>query len=282
MSRLRALVSGSAGQLAQAIRHTWLGHDLILPEESQFDLSDPHAVRSMVSSLRPDVVINAGAFTLVDRCEAEVARAMRINGEAVGWLAEACEAAQCLLIQISTDYVFDGRASRPYRETDTPNPQSVYGRSKLLGEQEAQRASQHLVVRTSWLYDAWGKNFYLTMRHAAEQGRVLRVVNDQVGAPTTCRALARQIRIAAEEGWRGLVHATCQGQTSWHGFAAEIFRQTGTLADLSPCETRDYPLPALRPAYSVLDGSSRARLGSDLMPPWQEALAEVITHPDLT
>ena len=142
-------------------------------------------------------------------------------------------------------------------------------------------APEHLIVRTAWLYDAWGRNFFRTMVEAAEQGRALRVVADQRGTPTTCRALARQLRVAMEAGWRGLVHGTCQGETTWHGFASEIFRRKGIRANLSPCATADYPLPAPRPAYSVLSGARRGSLGADVMPHWEEALAEVLADPHL-
>lgn len=273
---MRVLVSGGSGQLARAIRETWQGHDLLLPEESAFDLANPEAIRAEVVAARPHVVINAGAFTQVDRCETEPEHAHRINAEAVGWLAEACNNVDCLLVQLSTDYVFDGTATRPYREEDPTHPQSVYGRTKLEGERQAAWSRRHLIARTSWLYDAWGKNFYLTMLNAAAQGRALRVVDDQRGSPTTCRALARQLKVAVEEDWRGLVHATCQGDTTWYGFAQAIFAAQGLPANLSPCTTADYPTPARRPAYSVLSGAHRAELGTDLMPPWEEALAEVV------
>jgi dTDP-4-dehydrorhamnose reductase len=279
---MRVLVTGGSGQLAQAIRWVWAEHELVIPEESLLDLSRQEAIHSVVSSVRPDVVINCGAFTQVDRCEAEADLAMRINGTAVGWLADACEAQGALLIQISTDYVFDGMGTRPYRENDPTNPVSVYGRTKLEGERQAARCSRHLIARTSWLYDAWGKNFLNTMLNAAAQGRALRVVADQRGAPTTCRALARQLKVAAEQNWQGLVHATCQGETTWHGFAQAIFEAKGITADLHPCTTADYPTPAKRPAYSVLEGTRRAALGADLMPDWQVALAEVIAHPEPT
>jgi dTDP-4-dehydrorhamnose reductase len=273
---MRILIAGGAGQLARAIRETRKGHELLCPEESHFDLGKRDSIRSAVQTLRPEVILNAAAFTQVDRCEVEAELAMRINGEAVAWLAEAANEAGALLVQISTDYVFDGTGTRPYRESDPTNPVSVYGKSKLLGEKNAALAEQHLIVRTAWLYDAWGKNFYLTMRNAATQGRKLRVVDDQRGTPTTCRTLARQIQGAVNEGWRGLVHGTCAGETTWHGFAAEIFRQSGIQADLSPCTSAEYPTPAARPTYSVLDGSHRRELGTDLMPDWREALAEVI------
>ena len=278
---MRILVTGASGQLAHAVRRIWRDHELVLPEESVLDLSQREAICGVVAEVRPQVLINCAAYTQVDRCESEADLAHLINATAVGWLAEACEEQQALLIQISTDYVFDGTGTRPYREDDPTHPMSVYGRTKLAGEHQAARCSRHLIARTSWLYDAWGKNFLNTMVNAAAQGRALRVVDDQRGAPTTCRALARQLKVAAEEGWQGLVHATCQGETTWHGFAQAIFAAKGMAVDLSPCTTADYPTPAKRPAYSVLDGSRRATLGSDLMPDWHEALVEVIRHPDL-
>ena len=276
MSRLKVLVTGGAGQLALAIAKTWHDHDLIIPDEMQFDLGSRNSILSGIQEFKPDVVLNAGAFTQVDRCESEVALAMDINGRAVTWLAEGCASAQALLVQISTDYVFDGSAIRPYRETDSPNPISVYGRSKWAGELAAATAPQHLIMRTSWLYDAWGKNFYLTMKRAATQGKQLRVVDDQIGSPTSARALARQIQVAVTEGWRGLVHSTCSGETSWYGFAWEIFAQCGLRPDLEPCASTAYATPVARPKYSVLDGSRRGQLGTDVMPEWREALAEVV------
>ena len=278
---MRVLVAGASGQLAHAVRRTWLDHELILPEESVLDLTKREAIFSVVKAVQPQVLINCAAYTQVDRCESEGDLAQLINATAVGWLAEACEAQGALLVQISTDYVFDGRGTRPYREADPTNPVSAYGRTKLAGEQQAAHCSRHLIARTSWLYDAWGKNFLNTMVNAASQGRALRVVADQRGAPTTCRALARQLKVAAEEGWHGLVHTTCQGETSWHGFAQAIFEAKGMTVDQSPCTTADYPTPATRPAYSVLDGRRRKSLGTDLMPDWQQALREVIDHPEL-
>ena len=280
MSGLRVLVTGGAGQLAHAIRRTWVDHDLQFPDESVLNLAHRESIDSVLAELRPQVVLNTGAFTQVDRCESEPELAHRINGEAVGWLAQACARQGALLVQISTDYVFDGRGTRPYLENDPTGPLSVYGQSKLHGEIEAAKVPGHLIMRTAWLYDAWGRNFMRTMLNMASQGKSLRVVADQVGSPTTCRALARQMRVAVEEGWRGLVHATCPGETTWHDFAEEIFRQTNMKADLSPCASADYVLPAPRPAYSVLDGSLRTRLGTDIMPPWREALAEVLMHPE--
>ncbi|MCE1228288.1 MAG: dTDP-4-dehydrorhamnose reductase [Firmicutes bacterium] len=273
---MRVVVTGGSGQLARAIQETWSGHEVLLPPETELDLTKPEAIRTVLQTLKPQAVVNAGAFTQVDRCETEEGLATLVNGTAVAWLAESCDALKATLIQISTDYVFDGTATRPYREDDPTHPVSAYGHSKLRGEENAALAQRHLIVRTAWLYDAWGKNFFLTMVNAARQGRALRVVDDQRGTPTSCRALARQLHGALNEGWQGIVHGTCGGDTTWHGFAAEIFRQMDMSVDLSPCTTAEYPTPAKRPAYSVLAGGRRKTLGTDLMPTWEEALEEVV------
>lgn len=274
---MKVLVTGGAGQLARAIAATWDGHEVVLLDRKALDLGDPGAASCALALHRPQVVINTGAHTQVDRCEAEPALAQRLNADAVGWLAVACNETGARLVQISTDYVFDGRASRPYREDDPTHPATIYGRTKLEGEARARGAQHHLIVRTSWLYEAWGNNFLRTMLNAAAQGRSLKVVDDQRGTPTSCRALARQLQVAVDEGWRGLVHASCQGETTWYGFAKESFRVAGMPVDLRPCTTAEYPTPAARPAYSVLDSTHRKFLGCDLMPSWQVALREVIT-----
>lgn len=273
---MKILVTGGGGQLARAIARTWREDEIILLDRHQLDLGKEGDAGKALESHRPDVVVNAGAHTQVDLCESEPDRARLLNATGVSWLAEACADHQCLLIQISTDYVFDGCASRPYREDDPTSPMSVYGRTKLEGEQEALKAPKHLIIRTSWLYDAWGKNFLLTMLSLARQGKALRVVDDQHGAPTSCRALVRQLRQAVKDDWRGLVNATCDGETTWHGFAAAIFEEAGLKVDLSPCSTDEFPRPAKRPAYSVLSPAKRGELGSDVMPHWREGLLEVM------
>ena len=272
---MKIVVTGGSGQLAHAIKRFWTGHEVILPPESSLDLSSPEAIRSVICGLKPQVVINAGAFTQVDRCETELALAMQVNGEAVGWLAAACAELDACLVQISTDYVFDGKGSRPYLEDDPPCPLSVYGQSKLAGEQKAREGGKHLIVRTSWLYDAWGNNFHNTMLQLGRSGKPLKVVDDQRGAPTSCRALARQLQVAVDRGWSGTLNMTCAGETTWYGFASEIFRLHGMDVDLQPCTTHDFPRPARRPAYSVLDARRRRELGLDMMPEWRSALAEI-------
>ena len=273
---MRVLVTGGSGQLARAIATTWTRHEALLLGREDLDLGEAASIRAALERHRPDVVLNAGAHTQVDRCEGEPDLALRLNGEAVGHLAEGCGRLGALLVQISTDYVFDGTGTRPYLETDPTLPRTVYGRTKLEGERLARQAPQHLVVRTSWLYEAWGKNFLQTMLRLGGSGKSLRVVDDQRGTPTSCRALARQLEVALDEEWRGLVHASCQGECSWYEFAREIFHRQGLAVDLSPCTTAEYPMPAPRPAYSVLAGLHRAELGTDVLPDWRVALTEVL------
>jgi dTDP-4-dehydrorhamnose reductase len=273
---MKILVTGGKGQLARAIAQAWPEAELSLVDLEQFDLGTPGAAAQAIRDLRPEVVVNTAAWTAVDACEADPERARLINGAAVGWIAEACTEQGALLVQVSTDYVFDGRSTRPYREDDPTGPATVYGASKLLGEQEAQKAADHLILRTAWLYDAWGQNFLRTMLRMASAGSLLKVVDDQQGSPTSCRTLARQLRAAVEGRWRGLHHATCAGDCSWYGFAREIFAQAGVEARLQPCTTAEFQRPAPRPGYSVLDNSKRRAAGPDLMPDWREALAEVL------
>ncbi|MBK8727531.1 MAG: dTDP-4-dehydrorhamnose reductase [Holophagaceae bacterium] len=276
---MRILLTGGSGQLARALQGAFADRDLACLDHAALDLADPAALAAALRAHRPQVVLNAGAHTGVDLCETQPDLAFRVNAEAVGHLAEGCAASGALLVQVSTDYVFDGLATRPYREADPTGPATVYGRTKLEGEVRARRAPRHLIVRTGWLFEAWGRNFLRTMLRAAGEGRSLRVVADQRGTPTSCRALARQLRLAVDGGWEGLVHATCGGETTWHGFAAEIFRQRGLNPDLTACATADYPAAAPRPAYSVLCNAHRRSLGADAMPDWEEALAEVLADP---
>ncbi len=275
---MRILVSGGSGQLARALQLVLTGHELILPEEKDFDLADPGAMLRTLHVIRPDVVLNAGAYTAVDAAEADEAQALRVNGTAVGVLAKACNEHRALLVQISTDYVFEGNDPRPRRETDPTGPRTAYGRTKLAGEGAAREAHDHLIVRTSWLYEAWGKNFLNTMLRLGAEGRPLKVVDDQHGSPTSCRALARQLQVALDGGWRGLVHVTCAGSTTWYHFARTIFRMACMNAEVQPCTSAEYPVPAPRPAWSVLDNSGRLAHGEDLMPSWEDALAEVLAE----
>ncbi|NIR38414.1 MAG: dTDP-4-dehydrorhamnose reductase, partial [Actinobacteria bacterium] len=237
------------------------------------DIRDPHAVDRLVTAWQPDVVVNCAAYTAVDRAEEEEEEAREINATAVGGLAAACNRVGAALVHVSTDYVFAGDASRPYREDDPVSPRSAYGRTKLQGEESARRADRHLIVRTAWLYGRGGHNFVEAIRTQIEGGSErLRVVADQTGCPTFCDDLAGAVLALVDVGARGLVHAVNSGHTTWHGFAEEIVRTLGVDLVVEPVPTSAFPRPAPRPAFSVLDTSHLTQLVGHPMPPWQDAL----------
>jgi len=273
------LITGVHGQLGRALEMmarqrglTVAGHDV-----DTLDIRDAAAVAALVGALEPTTLINCAAFTAVDACEADEAAATAINGTAVGHLAAACNAAGARLVHLSTDYVFSGDGDRPYTESDPVAPASAYGRSKLEGERLARTADRHLIVRTAWLYGRGGASFVEAIRRQINGGASsLRVVADQVGSPTFCDDLAEALvdLVDAEAG--GVVHAVNSGSTSWHGFAVEIVRLLGAEVAVHPVTTADYPRPAKRPAYSVLDTSRLAAVIGRPLPSWQEALARYL------
>jgi len=256
------------------------------------DLSSPDQIRSKIRETKPGVIINAGAYTAVDRAETERETAMAINGQAPGVLAEEAKRAGALLIHYSTDYVFDGSKNDPWVEDDFTNPLSVYGASKLAGE-EAIRAvgGRYLIFRTSWVYAPDGKNFVLTMLRLGRERDSLNVVDDQIGAPTTAAELARATHeiatgiltgnYGAESDWPGTYHMTCGGSVSWCGFARAIFERApqllgGKTPTVNPIKTREYPTPAKRPLNSVLSNENLARRFGVRLAGWQSALDEVL------
>jgi dTDP-4-dehydrorhamnose reductase len=224
----------------------------------------------------PGVVINCAAYTDVDGAELNQELATAINGTGVGALAQACLERGALLVHFSTDYVFDGRASEPYKPETPRSPVSAYGKSKALGEQLIEESGcEHLMVRTSWLYAPWGKNFVKTITAAARRKPELRVVNDQRGRPTSAEGLADTTLKLLRHNARGVYHATDEGECTWYEFACEIVRLAGCEAKVSPCSSAEYPLPARRPAYSVLDlQKTEALLGP--LEDWGGALKKVI------
>ena len=249
------------------------------------DFDAPASLPALVARIAPDAVVNAAAYTAVDRAETEPEAAFRANAEAPAALAAACAAGDALLVHYSTDYVFDGTADRPYRVDDPTAPLGVYGASKLAGEQ-AVRASgaRHLILRTAWVYAAHGHNFLLTMLRLAKERDELRVVADQIGSPTPAPLIADVTArlLLAGGGRSGTWHLTTSGHTNWHGFAQAIFAgavERGLLArapEVVPIGTADYPTPARRPAWSVLDNSALQRDFGLELPRWQEALADVL------
>ena len=249
------------------------------------DFDQPHDVHDLVMRVAPDVVVNAAAYTAVDRAETERDAAFRANAEAPGAIAQACVARDAHLVHYSTDYVFDGQGTRPYREDDPTAPLGVYGASKLAGE-EAIRASgaRHHILRTAWVYAAQGRNFMHTMLRLAAERDVIRVVADQVGTPTSADLIARVTaqlldgRLPATGTW----HLTASGQTSWHGFAEAIVagaHARGLLARRTPVEaisTAEFPTPARRPAWSVLDCTRLQVEAGVSLPEWRAGLDAVL------
>lgn len=285
IDRPRILVTGRNGQLGWELSRTLapLG-TVISVDRSELDLRDAEALRSLIRRERPDWVINPAAYTAVDAAERNPEEAEAINATAPGIMAEECRARGANLIHYSTDYVFDGAGDRPYREADPPAPRSVYGRTKLEGERRIlEAASRAWIFRTSWLYASRGRNFLRTMLRLAGQQPRLRVVADQTGSPTPARLVAEATAAFVSAELRrpatppGLYHLTAAGSTSWHGFAEKIV-EWGSERGLCPrvpidaLTTADYPTPARRPAWSVLDCGLLAERTGIALPDWQEGL----------
>jgi dTDP-4-dehydrorhamnose reductase len=286
---MRLLVAGASGQLAHALVERSRGRAGLVVSaigRPELDLLDRASIARAVASTRPDVVINAAAYTAVDKAESDAAAAFALNRDAAGALAAAAADAGRSIVHVSTDYVFDGRKESAYTEEDATNPMGVYGRSKLEGETAVAAANpRHVILRTAWLYSAHGHNFLKTMLRLARERPELRVVADQRGNPTFVPHLADAIlAIAAQIGggqqpW-GIYHATAGGETTWHGFASAIIAAAGPLGvpqvPVLPITTAEYPLPARRPANSCLDCGKLERVFGLRLPPWQQGLTECI------
>lgn len=279
---MKVLVTGGAGQVGRALRETAPpGVEVLAPPRSELDLADMAGLRAFVMSVRPAIVINAAAHTAVDRAEAEEAAAHAVNATAVGLLAAAL--AQCggRLVHLSTDFVFDGTSSRAYRPDDARNPQSAYGRTKAAGEDAA--GPEALVVRTSWVYASGGANFVRTMLRLMREKERIGVVADQIGAPTWATGLARTVWPLALGGATGTFHHSDAGVASWYDFAMAIREEALALgmlqrdaAAVDPIATRDYPTPARRPAFSLLDCSATRAALADGHTHWRENLRRML------
>ena len=279
----RVLITGAEGQLGWELARQFAGWGEVTTfDRRSLDVSDLAAIERCCREVRPTLIINAAAYTAVDRAESEPALAMRINGDAPGVLAEEANRLGATLVHYSTDYVFDGSATQPYREDDATGPRSAYGRSKLAGEEVvAAVAKRFLIFRTSWLYGNRRQNFFLTMLRLARERDELRVVADQVGSPTWVHCVAQVTRLVfagAEASIdNGIYHLSASGSTSWHGFATAILDAVADHARRAnrvvPITTADFPTPAARPAYSVLSNAKlEAALGTRISA-WREQLA---------
>jgi len=290
---LKVLITGKRGQLARALAEqsttttNLTTHFIGRPE---FDLADPGSIARAIALARPDLVINAAAYTAVDQAEYEPELAFRINAEAAGEAASAARAAGAAIIQISTDYVFDGSAVGAYREDAPTNPLNVYGRSKLEGEEQVRAAhSNHLIIRTSWVYSPFGRNFVTTILRLAREREEVAVVANQIGTPTSALDLARAI-FAIVEKWREgkqigfgeLYHVAGAGETSWYGLAQEVMNRRKILgllaAKVVAIKNSDWPTPASRPHNSVLDSGKFARDFGIRLPDWRSSIAEVVAR----
>lgn len=292
---MRILLVGQSGQVAHELERTLacLGEVITRSRNSHppLDLLNPASIAPVVREVRPDLIVNAAAYTQVDRAETESEAAFKINAESVEALALACQKDQIPLIHYSTDYVFDGQSKSPYRESDPTGPDGVYAASKLRGEEAIRSAGiPHLILRTAWVYGLHGQNFLKTMLRLMAERQSLSIVHDQIGAPTWSRMIAEatglmiaqsihegKIDLAARSG---TYHLTCAGTTSWFGFAEKI-RALGierglldaSAASLRAITTAEYPTPAQRPAYSVLDNQHLVNVFGIRLPAWDEALS---------
>jgi dTDP-4-dehydrorhamnose reductase len=282
---VRVLITGAAGQLGRSLVASAPDDATVRGlNREQLDIADAPAVDSALHDFRPDVLINAAGFTRVDDAEREREQAERVNALGPAVLAAACRHTGAWLVQVSTDYVFDGEQSRPYAPASPTNPLSVYGRTKLLGEQAVTRElpSQSTVVRTSWLYAAEGRNFLTTMLRLMNSRPQLSVVCDQIGAPTSASGLVRVLWAFARRRASGLYHWCDSGVASWYDFAVAIAEEAGWLGVLAsspaivPIVSAEYPTAARRPSCSLLDKRDTERLLSVHAPHWRSALRETL------
>jgi dTDP-4-dehydrorhamnose reductase len=280
----RFLILGAHGQLGVELQNVFqdAGH-VIAHGRATCDLADPSSIRAAIQNAHPDVILNAAAYTGVDRAESEPDLAMQINGEAPGILAEEAKKNHALLIQYSTDYVFDGSKQEPWAEDDPVRPLNIYGATKLAGERNIQQAGgQFLIFRTSWVFSPRGQNFLRTMLRLGQEREELKIVNDQRGAPTSALALAiatrRVLDMAAERSFEelaGIYHMTCAGETTWFGFAQSIFAKVQApkpWASIKEIPASEYPTPAMRPANSVLSNKKLKAAFDTELPSWETAL----------
>jgi dTDP-4-dehydrorhamnose reductase len=284
---MKVLITGAKGQLGRALVATAAqGCDLVTAGREDLDIGDGAAVAAYIDAHRPGLIINAAAYTAVDKAESDEAAAQRINANAVGHLAAAARSCGARLVHISTDFVFDGTSGSPYAPDAPTNPLGSYGRTKLAGEQAA--GNDALIVRTAWVYGSEGNNFVRTMLRLMAERPEVRVVADQIGTPTWTRSLASALWALADTGASGLFHYTDSGVASWYDFALAIQEEALAIGLLSeavaiiPIATADYPTPAKRPSYSVLDKSATFALTGLIAPHWRAnlrlMLGEIAAH----
>jgi len=277
--KIKILVTGANGQLGQElVRITAPDTEIVGLSRNELDVTNLAKCRNAIRSYKPNAVIHCAAYTNVDQAESEPDEAYRINAYGTRNAVMAAEEIGAKFVYISTDYVFDGRADKPYREYDTPNPQSVYGKSKLAGEQLVQSlSSRFFIVRTSWVFGKYGGNFVKTMIRLASERDSIKVVNDQTGSPTYTLDLAQFLLELVRTEYYGIFHASNAGACTWYEFAKAIFEERRIYVRIEPCMTSEFPRSALRPAYSVLDHGAIRVHGFKPFRSWRDALKEYLT-----
>lgn len=283
---MKVLITGAGGQVGWELQQT-VSTDIEITalHRVELDIADQAAVMSVIKELQPDLVINAAAYTAVDKAEEEVDRAYKVNVEGAANIARAVEDCSARLIHISTDFVFDGTGTKPYLPGDEPKPSGVYGASKLQGERAvmAETSGRAVILRTAWVYSVHGSNFVKTMLRLMAKREELGVVDDQVGTPTWAKELAKTIwLIAGKTDMQGTYHWTDDGKASWYDFALAIQEEAYGLGllqktiPIKPIKTEEYPTPARRPAYSVLDKTSTLEALDCKAPHWRESLIKML------
>ena len=293
---MRILLTGKNGQVGNELNKilTQFG-EVIATGRNEMNLADPSQIRRVVQQVKPELIINAGAYTAVDKAESDQELAKAVNGIAPKILAEEAKNKDALLIHYSTDYSYNGEMNhRPYLESDSPAPNSVYGKTKLEGDQAIEKSgASHLIFRTGWVYSKRGKSFLHTILTLAKEKKELRIVNDQTGTPTWCRSIAeatcKAIKNILEKredslsktvsNISGVYHMTCQGETNWHGFAQTILELSypDNMPKLLAISTKEYPTPAIRPTYSVLSNSKLKKNFGIQLPHWEHALKQCLS-----
>ncbi|MCU5096593.1 dTDP-4-dehydrorhamnose reductase [Bacillus wiedmannii] len=276
---MKVLVTGAKGQLGQDVlclleNQPW---EVFGFGRKELDITNEEQVCEKVLSIKPDIIIHTAAYTQVDQAESDEETAFKVNAEGTKYLAQAAEAVGAKFCYVSTDYVFDGTKDTPYKADDQTNPQTVYGKSKLVGEQYTQEyCSKSYIVRTSWVFGLYGNNFVKTMLRLAEENKELGIVHDQVGSPTYTTDLAKFIISLVQTDKYGVYHGSNSGVCSWYEFAKEIFEQSNIEIEVNPLTTEDFPRPATRPKYSVLNKGMVEDNGFEAFQDWKEALKDFL------
>ena len=280
---INILVTGSNGQLGNELRKLQsvsTDYSFVFTDIAELDITNPEAIETIMKAVNIAIIINCAAYTAVDKAEADSGMAYRINADAPGYLAAAAFKFNALLVHVSTDYVFSGEGFRPYTENQPTDPRSIYGMSKLKGEMAVIKSGcRHIIIRTSWLYSAFGNNFIKTVRKYGRERGHLNMIYDQIGTPTHAADLAQTIMAIipqCNEPKNSIYHYSNEGVCSWYDFALEILDQSGIKCTVAPINTEEYPLPAVRPFYSVLNKGKIKKEFNITIPHWKESLTRCL------